>query len=172
VQVRAQQVELNPIVNDVISSLVAKTATQAIIVNNAVAREAKVYADARRLEQMLTNLVENAIKFNRVGGQVTIRHEEVSAVDAGKSGDGRSSAVLRGIDKIIVEDTGEGIPAQHLERLFERFYRVDRARSREMGGTGLGLAIVKHLARAHGGEVTVASELGKGSTFTIELPHR
>ncbi len=73
-------------------------------------------------------------------------------------------------DRIIVADTGEGIPAQHLERLFERFYRVDRARSRDMGGTGLGLAIVKHLARAHGGEVAVTSELGTGSTFTIELP--
>lgn len=69
-----------------------------------------------------------------------------------------------------MQDSGEGIPAQHLERLFERFYRADRARSRELGGTGLGLAIVKHLARAHGGEVTVTSELGKGSTFTIELP--
>ena len=72
--------------------------------------------------------------------------------------------------RIMVQDSGEGIPAQHLERLFERFYRADRARSRELGGTGLGLAIVKHLARAHGGEVTVTSELGKGSIFTIELP--
>ena len=73
-------------------------------------------------------------------------------------------------DKIIVKDNGDGIPSQHLERLFERFYRVDRARSRDMGGTGLGLAIVKHLALLHGGEVTVASELGKGSTFTLHLP--
>lgn len=125
-----------------------------------VPREARVYADARRLEQMLTNLVENAIKFNRLSGQVTIKYETRGPASETESR-----------DKIIVEDTGEGIPAQHLERLFERFYRVDRARSREMGGTGLGLAIVKHLARAHGGEVTVTSELGKGSTFTIELPH-
>lgn len=169
VQVRAELVELKPIVNDVISSLVARTATQGIVVNNSVTHEVKVYADARRLEQMLNNLVENAIKFNRGGGQVTIKHE-VGSPDAGKSVDGQSAS-LRWIDKIIVEDTGEGIPAQHLERLFERFYRVDRARSREMGGTGLGLAIVKHLARAHGGEVTVSSELGKGSTFIIELPH-
>jgi two-component system phosphate regulon sensor histidine kinase PhoR len=73
-------------------------------------------------------------------------------------------------DEVIVEDNGEGIPNQHLERLFERFYRVDRARSRDMGGTGLGLAIVKHLALLHGGEVTVASELGKGTKFTIHLP--
>ena len=160
VQVKAEQVELHPIVHDVISSLAAKRSAQEIIVTNAVPREARVYADARRLEQMLTNLVENAIKFNRLSGQVTIKYTR----RRGPASETESR------DKIIVEDTGEGIPAQHLERLFERFYRVDRARSREMGGTGLGLAIVKHLARAHGGEVTVTSELGKGSTFTIELP--
>ncbi|MDQ2921883.1 MAG: ATP-binding protein [Acidobacteriota bacterium] len=171
VQVRAEQVELHPIVNDVISSLVAKTEAEVIVVTNAVPREAMVYADARRLEQMLTNLVENAIKFNRASGQVTIKYLSGSPVNEGESGIARPSAVARLTDRIIVEDTGEGVPAQHLERLFERFYRVDRARSREMGGTGLGLAIVKHLARAHGGEVTVTSELGKGSTFTIELPH-
>ena len=73
-------------------------------------------------------------------------------------------------DRIHVEDTGEGIPAHHVDRLFERFYRVDRARSRELGGTGLGLAIVKHLVRAHGGEVTVDSRFGEGTRFTIELP--
>ena len=74
-------------------------------------------------------------------------------------------------DFIRVADTGEGIPAQHLDRLFERFYRVDRARSRNLGGTGLGLAIVKHLARAHGGDVSVTSRLGEGSEFTVRLPH-
>ena len=153
--VRAAQVELNPLVNDVISSLVKRVESQGVSVINAVSSEATVFADARRLEQMLTNLVENAIKFTREHGRVTVRFA------AGQPG---------GRDRIFVEDTGEGIPAQHLERLFERFYRVDRARSRELGGTGLGLAIVKHLARAHGGEVTVASDLGKGSTFTIELP--
>jgi two-component system phosphate regulon sensor histidine kinase PhoR len=101
---------------------------------------------------MLTNLIDNAIKFNRDGGRVSVTH---------KNG-------LR--DRIRVKDTGEGIPAQHLPRLFERFYRVDRARSREVGGTGLGLAIVKHLARAHRGDVAVESKLGEGSTFAIELP--
>ncbi|HWN08741.1 MAG TPA: ATP-binding protein [Pyrinomonadaceae bacterium] len=155
VSVRTEQVELNPIVNDVISSLAKKVESQGVSVINAVESEATIFADARRLEQMLTNLVDNAIKFTRENGQVTVRFE---------------SGKLNGRDKIIVEDTGEGIPAQHLERLFERFYRVDRARSRELGGTGLGLAIVKHLARAHGGEVTVTSEVGRGSNFTIELP--
>jgi two-component system phosphate regulon sensor histidine kinase PhoR len=101
---------------------------------------------------MLTNLVDNAIKFNRDGGFVIIRYEKNSR------------------DRIIVADSGDGISPEHIKRIFERFYRVDRARSREMGGTGLGLAIVKHLARAHGGEVTVESGPVEGSTFTIELP--
>jgi two-component system phosphate regulon sensor histidine kinase PhoR len=113
-----------------------------------------VHADARRLEQMLTNLIDNGIKFSREHSTVVISHE------AGTR------------DRILVRDNGDGIPAQHLERLFERFYRVDRARSRDMGGTGLGLAIVKHIALLHGGEVTVTSELGKGSTFTIHLPQK
>ena len=165
VRVRAEQIELAPIVNDVIASLAKKASAQGIVVTSAVAREAMVYADARRLEQMLTNLVENAIKFNREHGAVKISFEEdTDAVDNSRSAVGG----LR--SRIVVEDSGEGIPAQHLERLFERFYRVDRARSRELGGIGIGLAIVKHLARAHGGEVSVASELGEGSAFTIELP--
>ena len=165
VKLRAELIELAPIVNDVIASLAAKASAQGGVVSSAVARDAMVYADARRLEQMLTNLVENAIKFNRENGTVTISYEEdqVAGVRDRSRVAGRRS-------RIIVQDSGEGIPAQHLERLFERFYRADRARSRELGGTGLGLAIVKHLARAHGGEVTVTSELGKGSTFTIELP--
>ena len=173
VQVRAEQVELWPIVTDVIASLASKASAEGIVLKNTIAPDAVVFADARRLEQMLTNLVENGIKFNRPAGQVTIKFESSARQDEGQRGDpetGASHSEAPERDKIIVEDTGEGIPAQHLERLFERFYRVDRARSRDMGGTGLGLAIVKHLARAHGGEVSVRSELGKGSTFTIELP--
>ena len=69
-----------------------------------------------------------------------------------------------------VQDEGIGIPQEHLPRLFERFYRVDKARSRERGGTGLGLAIVKHIAQVHGGQVSVVSTLGEGSTFTLHLP--
>ena len=192
VAVNAEEIELSPIVTDVIASLATKASEQNVVLTNLVPRDALVFADARRLEQMLTNLVENAIKFNRAEGQVTIRFERGARESQESQRDQEPGDVRRGSsprvskgsvpdaeridtpvrDKIIVEDTGEGIPAQHLERLFERFYRVDRARSRDMGGTGLGLAIVKHLARAHGGEVTVASELGKGSTFTIELPTR
>lgn len=153
VQLRPTQVDLKPVVDEAISSLEAKARDQAIRITNQVSADVKVYADARRLERMLTNLIDNGIKFNRPEGYVRIRYE----------GGAR--------DKIIVEDNGEGIPLHHLERLFERFYRVDRARSRDMGGTGLGLAIVKHLALLHGGEVTVTSELRKGTAFTIHLPH-
>jgi two-component system phosphate regulon sensor histidine kinase PhoR len=172
-QVETEQVEVYPIVNDVISSLATNAFAQGVVVTNAVPRGAMVYADARRLEQMLTNLVDNAIKFNRANGLVTIKYEKSARGNKAGTPDHGTAArksETEARDKIIVEDTGEGIPGQHLERLFERFYRVDRARSREMGGTGLGLAIVKHLARAHGGEVIVTSELGTGSTFTIELP--
>ena len=89
----------------------------------------------------------------------------------GASGTVRVSHELHdGRDRITVADMGEGIAPEHIRRIFERFYRVDRARSRALGGTGLGLAIVKHLARAHGGEATVQSTPGAGSSFTIELP--
>ena len=154
IEVQTEETKLQPIVNDVITSLAAGASINKVVLENKVADDVTVFADPRRLDQMLTNLVYNAIKFNREGGQVIVRHENGSR------------------DRIFVEDTGEGIPAQHLQRLFERFYRVDRARSRELGGTGLGLAIVKHLARAHGGEVTVESRLGEGSSFAIELPRK
>ena len=152
VQLRAAPVQLHGLVQDICASLDAKAAAQSVALENKVAPEVMVYADARRLEQMLTNLIDNAIKFSREHGTVTISHEPGTR------------------DRILVHDNGDGIPAQHLERLFERFYRIDRARSRDLGGTGLGLAIVKHIALLHGGEVTVTSELGKGSTFTIHLP--
>lgn len=154
VTLRAATVNLHELVADVCASLAAKAAANNVSLVNRVEPDVMVYADARRLEQMLTNLIDNGIKFSREGGTVTVSHE------AGTH------------DQIFVEDNGDGIPAQHLERLFERFYRIDRARSRDMGGTGLGLAIVKHLALLHGGEVTVKSELGKGTIFTIHLPKR
>jgi two-component system, OmpR family, phosphate regulon sensor histidine kinase PhoR len=152
VQLRAGPVDLRELVNEVCASLTNKAEAQKVTLQNNVAPDTVVYADVRRLDQMLTNLIDNGIKFSREDGTVSISHRSKDR------------------DQIIIEDNGDGIPAQHLERLFERFYRVDRARSRDMGGTGLGLAIVKHLALLHGGEVTVESELGNGSTFTIHLP--
>jgi two-component system phosphate regulon sensor histidine kinase PhoR len=152
VKIFPEPVALHALVEDVINSMEASATSRHIAVRNLVPGDAQVLADPHRLVQMLTNLIENAVKFNRDGGEVSIA---LSRSDN---------------DQISVADTGEGIPSHHLERLFERFYRVDRARSRELGGTGLGLAIVKHLARAHGGEVKVESTFGQGSRFTIELP--
>ena len=152
VQLRAAPVDLRALVQDVCLSLAAKASAQNVTLKNNVGPGVMVHADARRLEQMLTNLIDNGIKFSRENAMVVVSHEDGTR------------------DKIQVQDNGDGIPNQHLERLFERFYRVDRARSRDIGGTGLGLAIVKHLALLHGGEVTVTSELGKGSTFAIHLP--
>ena len=153
VSVNLETVQLKSLVDDVMSSLTMAAAERTIALRNLVPTNAQVTADPHRLVQMLTNLIDNAIKFNREGGTVTIEHEG------------------NGSDRISVTDTGEGISSQHLDRLFERFYRVDRARSRDLGGTGLGLAIVKHLAKAHGGEVSVTSRIGEGTQFTIELPH-
>ena len=152
VRLRAAPVELHTLVQDVCASFAAKAAAQNVSLKNNVPPEVMVHADERRLEQMLTNLIDNGIKFSREHGTVAVSYESGTR------------------DKVLVQDNGDGIPAQHLERLFERFYRVDRARSKDMSGTGLGLAIVKHLALLHGGEVTVTSELGKGTTFTIHLP--
>ncbi len=107
-----------------------------------------------RLQQVLGNLVDNAIKYGRSGGNVWW------------------TARATGTDKleISVRDDGPGIPADALNRVFERFYRADKARSREAGGTGLGLAIVKHIVQSHGGEVWATSEVGVGTTFFFTLP--
>lgn len=113
----------------------------------------RVVADPGALRQVLMNLLDNAIKFNEQGGRITI-----NAVRSG------------GAAEICIEDTGCGIPASDLPRIFERFYRVDKDRSREMGGTGLGLAIVKHALEACGGTISCQSEPGKGSKFIFTLP--
>ena len=114
-------------------------------------------ADEGLLEQALVNLLDNAVKYGPEGSEVILKAEAEPV-------DGRPFALF------TVTDRGPGIPAKHLPRLFERFYRVDRARSRELGGTGLGLAIVKHIAVAHGGEVFADSREGYGSTFGIRVP--
>lgn len=117
--------------------------------------EAEACCDAEAVSQVLSNLLDNAIKYTPEGGAITV-----------------GAAPHGAVVKFMVRDTGLGIPEEDLPRLFERFYRVDKARSRELGGTGLGLAIVKHLVLAQGGEVWVESRAGEGATFWFTLPAR
>ncbi|MBI3542961.1 MAG: PAS domain-containing protein [Deltaproteobacteria bacterium] len=114
-----------------------------------------VCADPRRLDQVLINLIDNANKYTPAGGKITLRWEK-----------GREPG--EALFKVV--DSGPGIPREHHARLFERFYRVDKARSRELGGTGLGLAIVKHIMQRHGGMIWVESEMGRGSAFICKFP--
>jgi len=155
ITIEPKKSNLSNLIEEVFMNLSNKADERHIKLVNEVPKATIVFADAVRLEQMLTNLIDNAVKFNREGGRVTISHAQTAASDM-----------------ISVSDTGEGISNEHLQRIFERFYRTDRARSREIGGTGLGLAIVKHLARLHGGEISLTSTLGKGSVFSIELPKK
>ena len=113
-----------------------------------------VYCDAEAVHQILINLLDNAMKYTPDGGVITLGTRPYGAAEV----------------EIFVKDSGVGIPAEDVPRLFERFYRVDKARSRELGGTGLGLAIVKHLVLAQNGEVRVESVLNEGSTFSFTLP--
>src|SRR5215475_16160596 len=155
VMLAIERLPLRHVIGDVFNGLSHRAAKHGVALHNQVAEDFCVDADRRRLDQILINLVDNAVKFNHPGGAVT-----VLAADS------------EGGQTIKVRDTGPGIPPEHLPRVFERFYRVDKARSREAGGTGLGLAIVKHLALANGGEAYVASEVGVGSEFSIKLPRR
>ena len=153
VSIEIKKAKLFNLVEDVFTNLSSKAAIREIKLVNKVSPDVTVRADPFRLEQMLTNLIDNGIKFNRPSGSVTVTFQHV-----------------KGNSAISVADTGEGVMTEHLQRIFERFYRADRGRTREIGGTGLGLAIVKHLARLQGGEISVTSALSRGTTFVIELP--
>ena len=155
IQIETRSCGLRGMVDEVMTSLSEKAQDNGVELVNEVSGDVRVEADPIRLEQMLVNLIDNGIKFNAPGGRVSVSFERAEDRDVVK-----------------IADTGEGIAAEHLPRLFERFYRVDKARSREIGGTGLGLAITKHLAILHGGEVSVSSTIGTGTVFTIELPRK
>ena len=146
-------VDLRALADKVLTFLHTKAENKNVTLVNELP-ELTMNADANRLDQVLANLVDNAIKYGRAEGTVIVGGKKLAD----------------GALEIFVRDDGPGIPAEALERVFERFYRVDKARSRDQGGTGLGLAIVKHIVHAHGGEVRVASELGKGATFFFTLP--
>lgn len=148
-----QPVPLTALLENVVHRLEEQAERQQISLSKQIHSGIAIQANADQMEQVFLNLVDNAIKYTPRGGRVSVVAEQ-------------NGEEL----KVMVSDTGIGIPQQDLPRIFERFYRVDRARSRQTGGTGLGLSIVKHIVESHGGHVTVDSELNCGSTFTVRLP--
>jgi two-component system phosphate regulon sensor histidine kinase PhoR len=145
---------LKPVVDRVVAGLQRRLGEKALSAHIHIAEDVPpVLADEDRMAQVFQNLIDNAIKYTPHGGRIMI------------TGDQRG-----GLLQIDVQDNGMGIPPEDLPRIFERFYRVDKARSRELGGTGLGLSIVKHIVQAHNGEVFVKSTVGEGSTFSVMIP--
>ncbi len=154
IRLALQSVSLGLAVQEVADDLRSRARVRGVTLKNKVEPALIVQADPDRLRQVISNLIDNAIKYGRMEGEVVIN--------------------ARGLDsrriEISVQDDGPGIPAEACARIFERFFRGDKARSREQGGTGLGLAIVKHVVQAHGGEVRVDSAPGAGARFSFTLP--
>jgi two-component system phosphate regulon sensor histidine kinase PhoR len=148
-----QPIRASALVQDAIESLGGIVVDSGVELESAGAPDALVLADHDAMNQVFGNLVENALKYGKEGGRIRV-----------------GAQLLGNMVEFYVQDFGPGIASEHLERIFERFYRVDKARSRESGGTGLGLAIVKHFVQAHGGRVWVESELGAGAAFYFTLP--
>ena len=148
-----EAVDLEELVGETIKIFEARLKTKDLAVRIAIEAEARVVElDLYKFQQVLVNLIDNAVKYTDKGTlTISARREELFTI-------------------ITVEDTGMGIPSQHLPRIFERFYVVDKSRSRQLGGTGLGLAIAKHIVLMHNGQIEVSSEVGHGTCFTIRLP--
>lgn len=154
VELKLQSVSLRQAAQEALDDAALPATERNVLLENQVPAEVVARADPEQLRHVFANLVGNAIKYGKLNGRVTV------------SGRARDAATV----EICVRDDGPGIPADAKARVFERFYRVDKARSREQGGTGLGLSIVKHTVQVHGGEVWVESELGKGAAFFFTLP--
>lgn len=154
IELRVEVVDLRAVVDEVADDLASTAQARRATIVDRIDPGTMVRVDEGRLRQILVNLMENALKYGREGGRV-----EISAAPLGE-----------GWVQVAVKDDGPGIPEEARERIFERFFRVDKARARSQGGTGLGLAIVKNLVLAHGGDVRVESAEGKGAVFHFKLP--
>lgn len=152
-EIKKDLILLEDVLRTIESNLEEPLTSKAITFEMKIPSGLRLRGDASALSQILNNLIENAVKYTPSVGQVSVSAERQGS-----------------FCKVLVSDTGIGISEKDLPHVFERFYRVDKARSREMGGTGLGLAIAKHLVQAHGGEIGVESEAGKGSCFFFTIP--
>jgi two-component system phosphate regulon sensor histidine kinase PhoR len=153
IKLEKEKVNLKALTDDILASFRSQFKKRAIQVTSDLSKGVFIIANKDKIDQVLTNLIDNAIKFNHEKGSIKIYSQD-----------------LDDKIKIFVEDSGIGIPEKDIPRIFERFYRVDKARSRELGGTGLGLSIVKHIVELHGGSVGVESTEGLGSKFYFYLP--
>ncbi len=153
IKMKFESIDLSKLCAEVIDQFEEKAQWKNIKLRFSPQSKLVAYADWQRISQVVTNLISNAINYTPEGGEVTV------SFDTGKKN-----------ITTYISDTGEGIPQEHIGRIFERFYRVDKSRSREKGGTGLGLAIVKHILEGHGTRAEVESTPGKGSTFSFRLP--
>ncbi|MGZ9257714.1 MAG: ATP-binding protein, partial [Candidatus Binatia bacterium] len=159
IQIAPRPVDTAKLVQQTLEVFWDRAAKKDIKLNHEIAKPCgKISGDPDRLQQLFINLVDNAIKYTPSGGTVTLSASQCQAEDGARQ------------IEISVADSGVGIPEQDLPRLTERFYRVDKARSRDLGGTGLGLAIVKHIVQAHRGELKISSELNRGTTIRVRLP--
>lgn len=158
VQLDCSPVHLIEFFDSVLETLSKVAEKKKITLSSDVPAELFIEGDEDKLRQIFMNLLSNAINYTQDGGNVRVTVANVQKADGTES------------VRFTVSDTGMGIPRKDLPRIFERFYRVDKARSRSSGGTGLGLSIVKHLVELHRGSITVESDLGIGSSFILELP--
>lgn len=147
------EIKLRKEVDKILKGFTSKAKNKRVDIRNELPEKLTIRADRDRIDQVFTNLVDNAIKFNKEGGFVNIQ-----------------STIQDGFIRITIEDAGIGIPEKDIDRIFERFYMVDKARSRDLGGTGLGLSIVKHIVGLHGGTVAAESNEGLGSKFYFTIP--
>jgi signal transduction histidine kinase len=148
-----EELDLGDLVSNVVQAMQPLALQRGVQLAEQAQPEVKISGDQTRLSQLLINLVDNALRYTSSGGSVNVSVKEET-----------------GAAELSVADTGIGIAAEHLPHLFERFYRADPARARADGGSGLGLAIAQWIAQAHGGQISVASEFGHGSTFTVRIP--
>jgi two-component system phosphate regulon sensor histidine kinase PhoR len=152
-QLKLQPTRASALLQDAIDSAGGMVVDSGVVLESAGAPESIVMSDSDAMNQVFGNLVENALRYGKAGKRILLE-----------------ARLLESEVEFSVQDFGPGIASEHLSRIFERFYRIDKARSRESGGTGLGLAIVKHIVQAHGGRIWAESELGRGTTFHFTLP--
>lgn len=170
IRLNKEDISLTGILNEVVAQMdrLAKTKRLHLSTSNHH-QDIHIFGDALRIRELFINLIENGIKYTEEGGSIHIGLEKESELSVGNQSDWMKREKGQ-FAKIIVADTGIGIAKENLGKIFDRFFRVDKARSREQGGSGLGLSICKWIVEAHQGEIKVESELGKGSSFTVILP--